>query len=256
MVNNEEIWNEKKSAELFSSIYLDKPELVILCEIKNQLINQKMLDIGVGSGRTTHYFSKFCAEYIGIDYSEEMIKICKIRYQHLKNTQFFFCDARDLNIFSNDTFDFILFSFNGIDCVNHDDRNKIFLEIRRLCKSGGKICFSSHNINNKEKLFSLKLGIDPFKIAYNLQKYVRLKINNFNLKLHNNTPYAMIKDGAFHFKLQHYYIDPSYQIVQLKKYGFENIKIFSLKEGLEIEDNLELIKNEDPWLYYLAECKK
>lgn len=36
-----------------------------------------MLDIGVGAGQTTPYFAQSVKEYIGIDYSSQMIQACR-----------------------------------------------------------------------------------------------------------------------------------------------------------------------------------
>jgi ubiquinone/menaquinone biosynthesis C-methylase UbiE len=43
----------------------------------------KMLDIGVGRGRTTMHFAQAAEEYWAIDYSEEMIAACRERFRDL-----------------------------------------------------------------------------------------------------------------------------------------------------------------------------
>ncbi len=95
---------------------LQPAEQMILDRLSPSLSNLKMLDIGVGAGRTTQYFCDQTAEYIGIDSSPEMIAACQNRFSQspLKNANVSFevCDARDMNCFADDTFDFILFSFN------------------------------------------------------------------------------------------------------------------------------------------------
>ena len=63
--------------------------------------------------------------------------------------------------------------------------------------------------------------------------------------------YAIFNDGALNYKLQMYYIKPTFQIEQLNNLGFKNIRIFSLHDGEQINNNLE--NKEDPWLYYLCE---
>ncbi len=105
--------------------FLQEPEKTILNMLKEELKNMKMLDIGVGGGRTTYYFAPLVKEYVGIDYSSGMIDACNNKYYNINNNiSFIQCDVRNMNIFENDTFDFILFSFNGIDSISFDDRIK------------------------------------------------------------------------------------------------------------------------------------
>jgi len=80
----------------------------------------------------------------------------------MNNGSFFVCDARDLGMFKDNSFDFILFSFNGIDYVSHRDRKQIYKEVLRVTKSGGHFCFSSHNLNSFRK--------DTYKFKTNLLK--------------------------------------------------------------------------------------
>lgn len=50
-------------------------------------------------------------------------------------------DARDLSTFSDQSFDLVWFSFNGIDYVNHIDRLTILQEIYRVTKPGAILYF-------------------------------------------------------------------------------------------------------------------
>lgn len=102
----------------------------------------KMLDIGVGAGRTTHYFAHLTKEYVGIDYSENMIKVCREKFQNYpKKISFEVCDARSLKFFEDSYLDFVLFSYNGLDYMNHEDRLRVLREIRRATKEGGTFVF-------------------------------------------------------------------------------------------------------------------
>jgi ubiquinone/menaquinone biosynthesis C-methylase UbiE len=62
-----------------------------------------MLDIGVGGGRTTKYFFPLAKEYVGIDYSPEMIQACKKKFPELR---FEVADVRNLSLFGDGHFDF------------------------------------------------------------------------------------------------------------------------------------------------------
>ena len=74
--------------------------------------NLKVLDLGVGAGRTTKFLMDLADEYVGIDYSQGMINACK--KGKLSKLKFFVADAQNLNFLDSNYFDFILFSYNGI----------------------------------------------------------------------------------------------------------------------------------------------
>ena len=51
---------------------LQPPEETIIGIVREELAPARMLDIGVGGGRTTERFSLLVNEYVGVDYSENM----------------------------------------------------------------------------------------------------------------------------------------------------------------------------------------
>jgi ubiquinone/menaquinone biosynthesis C-methylase UbiE len=79
---------------------LQPPEKTILSFIGDNLPGIKMLDIGIGGGRTTLHFAKLVKEYVGIDYSEKMVNTSKKLYsKYSKNISFKVCDARSMKMF-------------------------------------------------------------------------------------------------------------------------------------------------------------
>jgi len=101
-----------------------------------------ILDLGVGAGRTTPYLSAIASRYVGVDYSEEMIRACRNKFPHL---QFNVADAADLSQFADASFDAVVFSYNGIDCLALDKRESCLRECHRVLKAGGVCIFSTHN---------------------------------------------------------------------------------------------------------------
>uniref|UniRef100_UPI00146F81A2 class I SAM-dependent methyltransferase n=1 Tax=Kuenenia stuttgartiensis TaxID=174633 RepID=UPI00146F81A2 len=63
------------------------------------------------------------------------------------NTTFLHHDVRNMKIFEDDTFDFVLFSYNGLDSMGNNNRLKTLKEIHRILKKDGVFVFSSHNRN-------------------------------------------------------------------------------------------------------------
>lgn len=106
-----------------------------------------MLDVGVGLGRTTPYFAPVVASYVGIDYSLPMVESCIARLgDRFSNVSLDVGDVRDLGRFAAGSFDFVLFSYNGLDSIGHDDRLIALAELRRVTDAAGYIFFSSHNL--------------------------------------------------------------------------------------------------------------
>lgn len=134
--------------EVSERAFLFKPEQVVLNKLQNRLSDMKMLDIGMGGGRTTAFFAPLVKAYVGIDYSQKMIWLCQKKFtENSQKLLFKRADARKLVLFRDDEFDFVLFSFNGMDVVDYEDRAKILKEIHRICKNNAYFLFSAHNIN-------------------------------------------------------------------------------------------------------------
>ena len=102
-----------------------------------------ILDLGVGGGRTTPYLSSVASHYVGADYSEEMVRVCRKKFPQLR---FEVADAADLSRFADQSFDAAVFSYNGSDYIAPEEKRSRFLrECHRVLKSGGVFIFSSHN---------------------------------------------------------------------------------------------------------------
>ncbi|ACK65446.1 Methyltransferase type 11 [Rippkaea orientalis PCC 8801] len=254
---NWKTYTDSNIVKYYSSLSQIQPaEETIIKRFQQQLSTMTMLDIGVGGGRTTKYFSNVVKKYIGIDYSPEMIEACKKQFFHANNTILFkVCDARDLSQFEDNSFDFILFSFNGIDYISHNERLQVFQEIRRVGKSGGYFFFSTHNLQGIEQEFNWKkhLSFNPFMTYVNLVMLAFLRFFNPSISYHQlkSNNYAILKDESHNFRLKTYYIRPHQQIKQLEPY-FSHIQVYSWKYGHEITQETELISNSEMWLYYLC----
>jgi ubiquinone/menaquinone biosynthesis C-methylase UbiE len=102
-----------------------------------------ILDVGVGGGRTTAYLAPRASRYVGVDYAEEMIRVCQSRFPDL---EFRRADASDLSYFSDGSFDVILMAYNGIDSLPPEARVRFFQESFRVLRRGGVFIFSAHNV--------------------------------------------------------------------------------------------------------------
>jgi SAM-dependent methyltransferase len=102
-----------------------------------------VLDLGVGGGRTTRYLANRASVYVGVDYARSMVQACQLKFPHL---EFRVGDAADLSGFQDESFDAVVFAFNGIDYVfPSDGRRQCFQHVHRILRRNGCMIFSSHN---------------------------------------------------------------------------------------------------------------
>jgi len=248
------LWNNNTIVKQYLNLKdLQKPEQYLLNQIRKKSY-KTMLDIGVGGGRTTKYFARFVQEYIGIDIADNMVLACNNRFSNLTNVSFKVASATNLSEFKDDYFDFVLFSFNGLDCLNiPTERNSSLLEMKRVLAPEGICVFSSHNINSIEKLYKIRPSKNILKtIKRSLVAILILLFNGPKASL-KQKDLARIRDGVHLFRLQLTYIKPSIQIQQLTALGFKNIKAYSLIDGHTLS-NEEIKSVTDDWIYY--SCQK
>lgn len=102
----------------------------------------RVLDLGCGVGRTTRPLAERGFDVVGVDLSEEMVAAAR---RLTPEIEFRVDDATDLDA-GDDTFDYALFSHNGLDYVHPEPKRlQALREIRRVLKPDGIFVFSTHN---------------------------------------------------------------------------------------------------------------
>lgn len=247
---NKQLYESADGVSSYIDTVLQAPEVTIFVNYRNEFYNKKILDIGCGAGRTTHYLINFTSDYTGVDYSNSMIAYCKDRY---RDTDFFVSDVRDLSRFSDNEFDFILFSYNGLDYINDSDRKKALKEIYRVLKKGSIFVFSAHNRNHPHIIVKpvFSLSLNPKKLIRNIMGYFVQRKNRGRLNKEeiNNDEYAIINDSGNNFGLLTYYIDRVNQELQLNKIGFELLDTYGMDGKRLSKDSVD---RDFPWIYYIA----
>ena len=181
--------------------------------------NKAVLDIGCGGGRTTESLKDMTTDYTGIDYSEKMIEACKRKF---RESNLIHCDASEMSVLGNKKYDFISFSFNGLDSMTHDKRIKTLREICNRLKTDGIFTFSTHNRDFKRKatVFEL-LGLNMIRNIWHIYSYLKGRKH----QIHHET-YEIVSDH-FDFGYLMYFISKSHQVKQLEDAGFRTIEIIN-----------------------------
>jgi len=226
---------------------LQGAEARVLAELRPQLGRMRMLDVGVGGGRTTLHFAPAARAYVGVDYIPAMIDACRARFAGKPYT-FDACDARDLSAFEDASFDFVLFSHCGIDYVDHDARATVFSELRRVLVPEGLLCFATHNLARANELFVPGSRVKRLMRWNSLR---RLRRENPNWNALGSMQHAEINDGAFNFSLRTYHVRPSHQVHELERLGFGQVRPLRHATGADL-DRASIDDCADPWLYFTA----
>ncbi len=229
-------------------------EAEVLRRHQGEIRGGRILDLGVGGGRTTAFLLQLSKDYVGIDFSNEMIERCRARFPA---TQFEVRDAQDLSGFEDQSFDFILFSCTGIDSVNHDQRLRILKEVRRLLKPEGLFSFSSHNRNFKIpkpwnfQHFALSPVRQPRRFARRFASYPVGIFNYLRLRTdYQNDDYCIRTDSAHLYSIVHYWISPTAQKRQLEVLGFGRIELIGWDgKALDCEGADD---SDDPWFHFVC----
>jgi len=251
---NRATWeNEDTVAQYSRGAALETPEVLIFLKHKEEIWGKHILDIGCGGGRTSPVLTQIAGSYTGIDYSEAMIRSCKKRFEE---GSFRRLDVRDMHPFEDNRFDFVLFSYCGLDYfTDQADRLAGLREIHRVLKKGRLFVFSSHNRNHEPTNPEPRLGLsrNPATQLKETLRYLRRKKNrrrNRNLESRNEE-YALINDMAHDYSLLTYYTRKAQQIHQLEHTGFDVFELYDANGELLHPDGAD---EHSSWIYYVARC--
>lgn len=229
---------------------LQGAEDTILRELAPSLGGASMLDVGVGGGRTTVHFAPRVRRYVGVDYAPSMVEACRRRFAGRDGIDLRVEDARDLP-FDDGEFDFVLFSYCGIDYVSHEDRLRILKELRRVLKEGAPLFFSTHNLQRARTLLhgSRCEGV----VTRALGAWTRRRLGRVNPPLAEleARDHAVLDDGAYKGALRTYHIRAGAQIDQLAALGFGDARVFSSRSGEQLSADAAAATDE-PWLSFAS----
>jgi SAM-dependent methyltransferase len=226
---------------------INKAEVAVLQKLYPSIKDGKLLDIGIGGGRTTkHLLDNISKNYLGIDYTFALAEVTKRKFP---SATIVCADARALPS-GDEVFDFALFSLNGIDYMDHQGRVSTLKEVLRILKPGGFYLFSTHNRDYKnygkfDGTLHESLSLSQLKsYVYTLLHWPRHLV----MRKHevSTDEYAIINDNAHGYSLLTYYITVAEQIKQLEAAGFLQIEAYDM-EGHRVNAGYDF-----PWSYYLA----
>ena len=200
--------------------------------------------------------SKRWGDYVGVDNSSRMVDLCRRRFP---SARFEVHDARDLHAFGDGEFGLVMIAFNGIDCLEHDDRMRALREVHRILADGGWFVFSSHNRDSPPSGFrfpTVNPAHHPLRRAARalawLPAAARAVWNRVRLRRYevDTGTYAIRNDSAHEHALLTYYIRASDQREQLRSVGFTaDVDTYAL-DGRQLQADEPC---RDAWIYYCVQ---
>lgn len=194
----------------------DPGEAAAFAEIATPCRDVPILDIGVRAGRTVPIFRSISRDYRAIDYSQPMVDLCRAKHPDLD-----VCvgDARDLGRFAHSSLGLVAFSWNGIDAVDHDDRQQVL-------RPGG-VFFSTHNKlgpGHNEKPWTIRTGdlTHPRHLAELALHFPRNLANHRQRRVLNeeHDDWSMTSAAAHRFMIVIRYTTLRRQLDELESAGF------------------------------------
>ena len=264
IADNESIWKrnrltreyEKRGRGEQLGVGLFCAELAVLGELWHELSGKRILDLGVGGGRTIPYLLVLSDQYVALDYSPGMVRKARQLFPHADIRQ---GDARNL-AFPDASFDFVLFSFNGIDMVPFEDRGTVLQEVYRVLRRGGYFAFSTHNLNHLDGEMQgvyrrppLDLARNPLRTGVRIARWgdqsIRGYLNYRRLRSgeESGDGYAILNDGVHDYALLTCYVDPRMQCKELERSGFAHPPRIFGRDGRPTT-----VDSTDKWLLFLV----
>jgi phosphatidylethanolamine/phosphatidyl-N-methylethanolamine N-methyltransferase len=123
--------------------------------------DERVLEVGVGTGINASLYSRDCS-VTGIDLSGPMLEKARDRIARkgIHNVRLLEMDAADLK-FADESFD-IVYAPYLISVVA--DPVTVAREMRRVCRTGGRIVFLNHFRSRNPLLAWIERGISPFTV--------------------------------------------------------------------------------------------
>jgi len=150
-----------KIAKVYAEYTKDQILQFQLSKFGSLLPGKKILDVGCGPGRDSGYFLEDGFDVIGVDASNEFIKIAK---KEVKGVKFKLMDFRNLN-FKDNSFDG-LWSMASLVHIDRKDMLKVLKEFYRVLSPKGVIYISVREGEGDKEVKQVKYENEPRHFFY------------------------------------------------------------------------------------------
>ncbi len=219
--HNARIFCSSKLADWYAGQTLCAAETMIVLRRRDAFANRRVLDLGVGSGRTTRFLLPFAADYVGIDFSPQMLAKCRAAFPAARLYEL---DLRELGMLDEAPFDFTLASWAVLDALAPEERLRALQRIAALTARGGTFVMSAHNRDSDLAGAPPRLNWSnrPDRLLRNAahQALAVANVRRMRAMRREEAEYALYNDMAHRWQGVFYYIGRQAQTDQLARVGF------------------------------------
>jgi SAM-dependent methyltransferase len=247
---NRSTWAKQRTLRYFEHVsgYSDAGEEKAIGDVAPHVRGVPILDIGVGAGRTVPLMLELSSNYTAVDFLPEMVETAKRKYPELRIE---WADARDLSRFTDGQFGFVMFSWNGIDAIDHEGRAKALQEIHRVLTPGGHVLFSTLNELGPEaraKPWTASLNeAGGSGIEHWARRAASVPIDLFNYMRYRKdwqagSGWSVRSLSSHHFGLVTHYTTLERELAELADTGF---KVLSIRDntGVVVKEGADTTKS-------------
>ncbi len=128
----------------------------------------RILDIGCGVGRWAENMIPVCKEYVGVDFSHEMIKAASLHFEQEKNAKFLTASFQELFLeksIQRTFFDTVIIA--GVSMyINDDDLKNCFQKLIELLNTDA-VVYMEESVGVEERLTLSKIWSESLEDHYN-----------------------------------------------------------------------------------------
>ncbi len=246
---------ERVGSDLALDCWTDSGERAAFMFVADTVRSVPVLDIGVGGGRTTTILRLLSSDYLGIDYLPEMVTAS---HRNHPDSDIRLGDVRTLSMTGGNRFGFVVFSNNGLDAMDHGDRQVALNEISRVTRAGGMFLFSTHNKagpcygasplkpagspnahawsrSYRYGRRALSMARAPIQLPRSLANWLRIRRSAID-----GGDWAIGPVEAHEFGLLIHYVTLDGATRELAAAGFELVRVFAAENGRRLKIGTDL----------------
>ncbi|XAS77952.1 class I SAM-dependent methyltransferase [Dermatophilaceae bacterium Sec6.4] len=139
---NSPVWARVVQDYAELSSWTDPGEMIVISDLADTVRGHRILDVGVGAGRSAWFLRLLSQDYLGIDYTPEMVQVAR---RMRPAVHFEVMDARHLVDIADGTCALVIFTHAGLDSLDHQGRAEALSEFRRVLAPDGVLVYSTLN---------------------------------------------------------------------------------------------------------------
>jgi len=209
---NRDYWNKINSD--YSRVWIpkgrqemSKRELSLIKDIVLKFTPHSILDVGIGNGRILKCLIKFShkdTKIFGIDISEKMVNICKLKFNKIqKIKELKVCDISKDTININDKFDLVTM----IRVLKYNENWKSILKkIFEKLRVGGIYIFTMPNSSSISRFSGDTFSEKNIPILYSSAKELRIILDNIGFTDVEFRSFSKLPNFLYHINTNEFYV--------------------------------------------------